>query len=119
MPDNCAFDSMGRLWIATDGNSPKKTGRNDGIWAMETSGKARGTSKLFFRVPIGAEMCGPMFTPDTQTLFVAVQHPGEGNRDEPSTFESPTTRWPDFKPDVPPRPSVIAITRKGGGKIGV
>jgi secreted PhoX family phosphatase len=119
MPDNCAFDSMGRLWIATDGNSPKKTGRNDGIWAMETSGKLRGTSKLFFRVPIGAEMCGPMFTPDTQTLFVAVQHPGEGSRDEPSTFESPTTRWPDFKPDVPPRPSVIAITRKGGGKIGV
>ena len=86
---------------------------------METSGKARGTSKLFFRVPIGAEMCGPMFTPDTQTLFVAVQNPGEGSRDEPSTFESPTTRWPDFKPDVPPRPSVIAITRKGGGKIGV
>jgi uncharacterized protein len=60
-----------------------------------------------------------MFTPDTQTLFVAVQRPGEGSRDEPYTFESPTTRWPDFKPDVPPRPSVIAITRTGGGKIGV
>ena len=23
MPDNCAFDAEGRLWIATDGNSPK------------------------------------------------------------------------------------------------
>ncbi|MCB1504420.1 MAG: PhoX family phosphatase [Hyphomicrobiaceae bacterium] len=118
-PDNCVVDSLGRLWIATDGNSLDKTGRTDGIWAMETSGETRATSKLFFRVPVGAEMCGPMFTPDAETLFVAVQHPGEGDSDSPSTFENPTTRWPDFKPDMPPRPSIVAITRRGGGKIGV
>ena len=63
MPDNCAIDSEGRLWIATDGNNPKATGRTDGLWASETEGEMRGTSKLFFRVPVGAEMCGPMFTP--------------------------------------------------------
>ena len=118
MPDNCAFDSLGRLWIATDGNAPAKTGRTDGLWAMETAGKARGTSKLFFRVPIGAELCGPVFTPDAETLFVAVQHPGEGSRETPSTFANPTTRWPDFQSGTPPRPSVVAITRRGGGKIG-
>ena len=77
MPDNCAIDSQGRLWVATDGNNAKATGRADGLWALETEGELRGTSKHFFRVPVGAEMCGPFFTPNDETLFVAVQHPGE------------------------------------------
>ncbi|PPD13637.1 MAG: dTDP-glucose 4,6-dehydratase [Methylobacterium sp.] len=120
MPDNCAVDNAGRLWVSTDGNSPAATGRADGVWAMETDGAARGTSKLFFRCPNGAEMCGPYFTPDDETFFVAVQHPGEADDDakEPATFEKPSTRWPDFKDGMPPRPSVIAITKRGGGKIG-
>ncbi|MFN3868212.1 MAG: PhoX family protein [Hyphomicrobiaceae bacterium] len=118
MPDNCAVDDMGRLWVATDGNDDK-TGRTDGIWAMETKGEARGTSKLFFRCPVGAEMCGPEFTADLETFFVAVQHPGEGDKDNPSTFDKPSTRWPDFKSGVPPRPAVVAITKRGGGKIAV
>jgi secreted PhoX family phosphatase len=121
MPDNVAFDSEGRLWVATDGNAGSVTGRADGIWGVETEGPARGTSRHFYRVPVGAEMCGPCFTPDGQTLFVAVQHPGEADDDSgpAATFENPSTRWPDFKPDMPPRPSVVAITRKGGGKIGL
>lgn len=118
MPDNCTVDAEGRLWVATDGNSPKATGRADGIWAIETEGAGRGTSRCFFQVPTGAEMCGPCFTPDLETFFVAVQHPGETEDDGPvSTFESPGTRWPDFQDGMPPRPSIVAITRKGGGKI--
>src|SRR3712207_448885 len=31
MPDNCAIDSQGRLWISTDGNNAKATGRADEI----------------------------------------------------------------------------------------
>ena len=124
MPDNCAVDSAGRLWVATDGQGPKATGRTDGLWAVDTEGSARATSKLFFRVPIGAEMCGPLFSPDDQTAFVAVQHPGDGGEDweafgRPSYYEDPSTRWPDFKPDMPVRPAVVAITRQGGGKIAV
>ncbi|UCI26750.1 PhoX family protein [Mesorhizobium sp. B2-8-5] len=124
MPDNCAVDSAGRLWVATDGQGPKATGRTDGLWAVDTEGPARATSKLFFRVPIGAEMCGPLFAPDDQTAFVAVQHPGDGGEDwegfgRPSYYEDSSTRWPDFKPDMPVRPSVVAITKQGGGKIAM
>ena len=124
-PDNCAFDSQGRLWIATDqGNNWKRTGRADGLYGLETEGALRGHSKLFFRCPVGAELCGPCFTPDGETLFVAVQHPGtDGTRhfkgfERQSTFEDPATRWPDFNPKVPPRPAVLAIRKKGGGRVG-
>ncbi len=124
MPDNCAVDAEGRLWVSTDGNSPKETGRTDGIWAVDTDGPARGTSKLFFRVPVGAEMCGPLMLPDMATFMVAVQHPGDGGDDwkpfgRPSYYEDLSTHWPDFKDNMPVRPSVLAITKKGGGKIGV
>lgn len=112
-PDNCAVDPSGRLWVATDGN--EATGASDGIWAMETTGERRATGKAFFRAPIGAEVCGPRFTDDGETLFVAVQHPGDGNG---ATFESPTTRWPDFDEGLPPRPTVLAIRKIDGGPIG-
>ncbi|MEL7283532.1 MAG: PhoX family phosphatase [Pseudomonadota bacterium] len=112
-PDNCALDPSGRLWVSTDGNS--STGAADGLWAMETEGERRGTSRAFFRAPVGAEVCGPRFTDDSESLFVAVQHPGDGDG---ATFESPTTRWPDFEDGTPPRPSVLAIRRTDGGPIG-
>ncbi len=114
MPDNCAVDADGRLWVATDGNDQKKTGRTDGLWAVETEGEMRGTSKLFFRVPVGAEMCGPQFTPDAQAMFLSVQHPGDAGL---ATFETPATRWPDFKPDMPVRPAVVVVTKQAGGRI--
>ena len=121
-PDNCAFDSQGRLWIATDGNNDKDTGRSDGVWALETEGELRGTGKHFFRCPAGAELCGPIFTPDDSTLFVAIQHPADDGEDwaafgRKSTYDDPSTRWPDFDDNMPPRPSVVAITKQGGGKI--
>lgn len=115
MPDNCAIDTEGRLWVSTDGNSAKETGRTDGLWAVDTEGAARGTSKLFFRCPVGAEMCGPFFDAAGETLFLAVQHPGD---DGLATYEAPATRWPDFRDDMPVRPAVLAVTRKGGGRIG-
>ncbi len=123
-PDNAAVDHQGRLWIATDqGERWDKTGKSDGLFALGTGGPERGRSKLFFRVPIGAELCGPCFTPDGQSLFLAVQHPGtDGTMDfkgfeRASTYDDPVTRWPDFDDKLPPRPSVVVVTRRGGGKI--
>jgi len=124
-PDNGAIDSEGRLWVATDqGNHWNRTGTADGLWALETEGARRGTGRMFFRVPVGAELCGPAFTPDDRTLFLAVQHPAiDGVKtfkgfERPSTFDDPATRWPDFDPEMPPRPSVVVITKSDGGPIG-
>jgi secreted PhoX family phosphatase len=117
-PDNVAFDSQGRLWLATDnGANWTKVGFADGIYACDVDGKGAYLTKHICRVPIGAEMCGPEFTPDDRTLFVAVQHPASDGV-ENSTFETPATRWPDFTAGMPPRPSVVAIGKSGGGVVG-
>jgi uncharacterized protein len=113
-PDNIAFDSKGRIWIVTDG-APHAAGVADGVYGADTTGFGRALTRCFYQAPTGAEVCGPIFTPDDTTFFLAIQHPGE---DTGSTFEQPSTRWPDFKDGVPPRPAVIAITKKGGGMIG-
>lgn len=112
-PDNIAFDRQGRLWIATDG--APKFGFADGVWAADTSGPGRALPRHFYRTPRGSELCGPEFNPDATAFFVAVQHPGDT---KDSTFDAPSTRWPDFKDGMPPRPSVQVIVKEGGGIIG-
>ncbi|MEL7258316.1 MAG: PhoX family phosphatase [Pseudomonadota bacterium] len=123
-PDNCAFDNSGRLWISTDqGSNWGKTGKSDGLYSLETEGGLRGHSKLFFRCPVGGELCGPYFADSSKALFLAVQHPGtDGTKDfagfeRDSTFEDPATRWPDFDDAMPPRPSVVVVTKADGGVI--
>lgn len=112
-PDNLAFDPKGRLWIATDGAND--FGIADGLWAVVTEGEGRAVPRAFFACPRGAEACGPCFTPDGRTLFVAVQHPAD---ETGSTFDNPSTRWPDFDPALPPRPAVVVITKDDGGAVG-
>ena len=112
-PDNITFDSSGRLWIATD--SAEVAGIADGLYACDLTGPGRALTRQFFAAPQGAEVCGPTHTPDDRALFLAIQHPGEGKG---SSYETPTTRWPDFKNDMPPRPAVVVITKKDGGTIG-
>lgn len=111
-PDNLTMDPSGRMWIATDGQD-QSIGKNDGLYATQVSGEASASPRLFFTGPVGCEITGPAFTPDGSTLFLAIQHPGDGG-----DFANPATRWPDFKDGMPPRPSVIAITKKDGGIIG-
>jgi len=110
-PDNVTFDSQGRLWILTDGFPDFDVA--DGLWCCDTEGEARGQTKHFFAVPKDAEMCGGAFTPDDKALFLSIQHPGEN-----SLYDKPSTRWPDFKDDMPPRPAVVVVTKKDGGIIG-
>ena len=117
-PDNAAFDPAGRMWISTDGGSRK--GIADGVWATDTLGPGRALTRRFFRAPIGAEVCGPCFTPDGTTLFLAVQHPGESDANGKSgySFLNPSTRFPDYDEKLPTRSAVVAIRRVDGGQIG-
>jgi len=118
-PDNGVVDPDGRLWVSSDqGSKTFMSGTNDGLWALETEGAKRGTGKMFFRVPNGAELCGPAFTDDGETLFVAVQHPGDQGRPGEVRVNTASTLWPDFKKGMPPRPSILAIQKKAGGKVG-
>ncbi len=109
-PDNITFDAWGNLWITTDGQ-PATFGRNDGIYAVPTSGDERGYVRMFLSGPRGCEVSGPEFAPDFQTLFCAIQHPGEGG-----TLEQLVSSWPD---GTIPRPSVVAVWKvHGNPRIG-
>lgn len=61
--------------------------------------------------PSDSEMTGPFFTPDEQTLFLSVQHPGETTTD----LSKPTSLWPHRPGDTKARCGVVAIS---GFKLG-
>ena len=109
-PDNLGLDPAGNLWIVTDGAQPR--GDNNGAFAVPIDGAGRGLLRQFMSAPRGAEVCGCEFTPDGETLFLSIQHPGEGG-----TLESPVSDWPDGR-SAPPRPSVVAIRKRRGGRVG-
>ena len=117
-PDNGAVDASGRLWIATDQSSKSKySGTSDGLWVLETEGKYRGLAQMFYRVPLDAELCGPVFSDDGESLFLAIQHPGDIGGSS-ARVENASTYWPDFDSSMPPRPSIVTIRRIGGGRVG-
>ncbi|MGY4543404.1 secreted PhoX family phosphatase [Arthrobacter sp. UYNi723] len=113
-PDNLAFDSVGNLWISTDG-APSGIGRADGLFKVTLDGAERGKVEQFLAVPRDAETCGPIVHDDERTVFVSVQHPGEDG-----TFDAQVSFFPDYvkagTTPAPgqvraPRPSVIQVFR--------
>ncbi|WP_332760845.1 PhoX family protein [Pseudarthrobacter sp.] len=113
-PDNLAFDSVGNLWISTDG-APAGIGKADGLFKVTLEGAERGKVEQFLAVPKEGETCGPIIHDDERTVFVAVQHPGEDG-----SFEKQSSFFPDYVKEgaTPargearaPRPSVIQVFR--------
>ncbi|MHA6720813.1 PhoX family protein [Sphingomonas sp. RS6] len=84
-------------------------------------GAAPGTDLRRFLVgPVECEITGVDSTPDGRTLFVGIQHPGEGG-----TPAAPTSHWPDSQAGgtvaatVRPRSAVVVITKNDGGVVGL
>ena len=105
-PDNLGFDPQGRLWIVTDAEAGLVA--NNGCYVVPTQGPDRGLLRQIASGPVGSEVCGCEFTPDGRTLFLAIQHPGEGG-----VVERPVSHWPDGG-SRQPRSAVVAVTREDG-----
>lgn len=153
-PDNLMIDPDGHVWIVTDMSSdkvnkaiPKRIGKNgvpisqsnmrglfgnNSLWFVPTSGANAGNAYLFAMAPMEAELTGPFMSGDRQSLFLAVQHPGESNgirqgmKSESRKYAMKTTDGKDFtqtrqvplgsnfptkQADAPPRPCVVVISR--------
>lgn len=103
--DGLWADPYGRLFIQTDGAQPD--GANDQMLVADpATGEIR---RLLSGVP-GCEITGIAVTPDQRTMFVNLQHPGNGDPNR--------SRWPDYSDTMPPRDATVAIWRKDGGIVG-
>lgn len=107
-PDGLWFDDEGRLWIQTDMSGSQLASGPFGNNQMQVADPKTGELKRFLVGPVGAEVTGITATPDFRTLFVNIQHPGEG-----STPGNLLSAWPDG-PGERPRSSTVIVTRNDG-----
>jgi secreted PhoX family phosphatase len=159
-PDNLLLDKAGNVWMVNDMSSDKlnaaipqgrldKEGKpisqsnlravfgNNAIWFIPTAGANAGEAYMFGYGPMECETTGPFFTADEQTLFLAIQHPGEvngirkagagGSEERMISLKTPKgeefmqtrrvpigSNWPGQQPNDPPKPAVVAIRRANG-----
>ncbi|MDD3675914.1 PhoX family protein [Thauera propionica] len=107
-PDGLGFDKDGRLWIQTDGNySNAGDFAGQGNNQMLCADPATKEIRRFFVGPKECEVTGLTFTPDSKTLFINIQHPGEDGN----------SNWPDGA-GKRPRSATVIITKDDGGVIG-
>ena len=124
--DNLVFDKRNDLWIVTDistsslnVSAPLQYHANNAMFYVPTDEDPE--DRIAFRfanMPVEAEGTGPYFTPDEDTLFVNVQHPGElANLNATSVFGQPatyTSYWPDGNktPNEPQPVDAEAVDRR-------
>ncbi|WKN19999.1 PhoX family protein [Azotobacter vinelandii] len=110
-PDGLWFDPQGLLWIQTDMSGSQHSDGPFGNNQMLVANPDSGELKRFLVGPVGCEVTGITATPDFRTLFVNIQHPGEG-----STPDNLLSTWPDG-PGKRPRSSTVVITREGWRRV--
>lgn len=107
-PDNMIFDRHGNLWVTNDissssmGKGDYAQFKNNGLYVIPMSGPSAGEVFQVASGPVDAELTGPSFSPDGETLFLCVQHPGEETKD----LSALTSTWPD---GGIPKSAVVAI----------
>ncbi len=103
-PDGMMFDSVGLLWIQTDGEDS-----NEGDYAgqgnnqMLAGDPVTGRIERFLTAPKGSEVTGMTWSSDKRTHFVGIQHP-----DAP---------FPDGEGKLP-RSAIVAIKHEDNRIIG-
>lgn len=113
-PATLSLDGAGRLWIGTDqGGEISETA--DGIFALDTAGPGRHVLEAAYFAPLGAAIGGIVFSPKGHSGFAMVRHPGAVPG---ADFDHPASRWPTFKPALPPQSALIGLARKDGGRLG-
>ena len=107
-PDGIWVDPDGRVFVQTDGAQPG--GNNDQLLVADPV--TREFKRLFTGVK-GSEVTGVTTTPDRKTMFVNLQHPGDGS--------AAVSNFPEFfvgASGAVPRDCTIVIKRINGGVIG-
>jgi hypothetical protein len=116
-PKGLWFGADGTLWISTgisghDLNGTAAVYRAAGNNALLAADPTTGKVRRFLTAPRGAEVTGVTATPDGQTLFVNIQHPGErtarwGAPD--SADPGAVSTWPSGRPGDRPRSATVAV----------
>ena len=116
-PDNLAFDAIGNLWFTSDmsgslmnkENGPYMRFKNNGLFVVprydSNDGVKAGEVIQLASAPVDAEFTGIWFSPDYESLFLSVQHPGEKSKN----LGELTSNWPEGGNSIP-KPSVIVIS---------
>jgi secreted PhoX family phosphatase len=108
-PDGLWIDPDSRVWIQTDGTQP--AGANDQMLAANpfvTDAAGAPEIKRFFTGVPNCEVTGVITTPDQRTMFVNIQHPGDGGG----------STWPQSDAFTTPRSATVVVTKDDGGVIG-
>ncbi len=145
-PDGLAFTkSTGLCWIQTDdgaytdvtncmllasvpgtlGDGEAKTlSYAGGVNVTTRMGKkpTAATLKRFYVGPYDCEVTGLCETPDGKTIFINIQHPGDGTAaadlGDPSKY---TSQWPSnvgYGAGKRPRSATVVITKNNGQRVG-
>ena len=145
-PDGLAFTrSTGLCWIQTDDGAytdvtncmlmaaiPGQLGDGSAVTLTYSSGTSvttrmgakptAATLKRFYVGPYDCEVTGLCETPDGKTIFINIQHPGDGttaaNLADPTKY---TSQWPSnvgYGAGKRPRSATVVITKNDGGRIG-